>query len=139
MPGPAMRSLAILMLLAGTASADRPCERVGNHLAELSALAKPAEVRVSVARRCEKDHWAPEVQACFVAAPTGAVAERCLDQLGADQRKLLDVDADHVGDPGFASWTLRRPLLVRAAFARQLHDQGMVAYQNGRYDFAIRK
>src|ERR1051325_10296142 len=149
-----MRLLPIIVLVASAhaAQADRPCERVGNHVAALSALAKPAEVRMSVARRCERDHWTTEVQACFVAAPTGAVAERCLDQLSKDQRKLLEGDADRVGDPGFASWSLRRPLLVRAAAAtvampiafdvakaRDLHDPGMLAYQNGRYDSAIRK
>ena len=138
-----MRYLPIFVLLAAatTAAADpaKPCDRAGNHVAELTALAKPAEVRVAVARRCEKDHWSRELEACFVAAPTGAVAERCLDQLGKDQRKLLESDAEHIGDVGFLSWTMRRPLLVQTAAARALHEQGLAEYREGHYRFAIRK
>jgi tetratricopeptide (TPR) repeat protein len=172
-----MRAPGVLMLVsllwgAAQASAGTPCERVGDRVLDVAvadksprgAKADPAKVASAVARRCDKDRWSTDAQACFTAAVTTSDADRCLDRLTKDQRTLLAGDADRLGDTSrtpeartqvrrFVQWLERRPAPVitatpvvattasseTTARARLLYKQGLTAYQTGRYELAIQK
>jgi hypothetical protein len=65
-------------------------------------------------RRCEKDHWSRDAQACFTSAASSNDAQRCLDKLGREQRTQLEGDADRLGDAKLTHWLARRVLVARA-------------------------
>lgn len=156
----------VVVGLAGTASADpvraqlgSPCQRASVRVA--AGLDAVATVQPLIGRRCEKDRWSREAQACLTAAGTSVEAQRCLEKLTKDQRTALEGDADRLGDVRLQKWLARRayfgarpalppnitPNITLAVFtdapdigrARLLQKQGVSAYQAGRYDFAVRK
>ena len=176
-----MRALTLCLagLLAARSSSAGPtrakqvepsaCGPVADRVADtLTTPAARRAIHDLVARRCDRDRWSAEVNACLVAARTGVDGQHCLDRLSKDQLRALEGDADRLSDPGadvrtafarFEQWVLRRPLAVRVAAqaftvmtvaldapdstdpgrARTLHDQGVAAYQVGKLDLAIKK
>ncbi|HEY5945577.1 MAG TPA: tetratricopeptide repeat protein [Kofleriaceae bacterium] len=130
------------------------CQRTAVTLTKLIEAGDKAQALVG--RRCEKDRWSRDAQACFTGAASSLDAKQCLDKLSRDQRTQLEGDADRLGDGRLMQW-LQKRLLVASALppptitlavwqdtpdnkqARVLHQQGLSAYQAGRYDAAVRK
>jgi tetratricopeptide (TPR) repeat protein len=160
-----MRGLwfAILIGSAGIALAEPSVARLGPacqrvSLRVTSAIDANAKAQPLVGRRCERDRWSRDAQACFLAAVTGPEAQRCLDKLSKEQRTAIEGDADRLGDTRLQKWLARRPpiasrglppVVTLAVLAeapgydlgkvRLLQKQGVTAYQAGHYDLALRK
>jgi tetratricopeptide (TPR) repeat protein len=108
-----------------------------------------------IGRRCEKDRWSRDAQACFASSGSSVDAQRCLDKLSKDQRTQLEGDADRLNDSKLTQWLAKRVMVARALppptitlavleetdlrQVRLLQQQGMSAYQAGHYDNAVRK
>ena len=137
------------------ADATKPvCQRAAQIVTKL--ISASDKTQTLLGRRCEKDKWSRDAQACFASAGTSADAQRCLDKLGKDQRTQLEGDADRLNETKLTQWLSRRTLVARALppptitlavleaptdvkQGRVLQSQGLSAYQAGRYDTAIRK
>ena len=130
------------------------CQRAAQTVTKL--ISASDKTQTLLGRRCEKDKWSRDAQACFASAGTSGDAQRCLDKLGKDQRTQLEGDADRLNEAKLTHWLSRRVQVARAlppptiTFAvlettpdldrsRALRSQGMSAYQAGRYDAAVRK
>jgi tetratricopeptide (TPR) repeat protein len=154
-----MRALVVVAVVVcgGYASADpaKPvCQRAAITVTKLVQATE--KVQALLGRRCEKDRWSRDAQACFTTSVTSSDAQHCLDKLSKEQRTQLEGDADRLGDQKFQQWLLRRVLIARALppptvtlavldttpdprQVRVLQHQGLSAYQAGRYDFAVKK
>ncbi len=153
-----MRGLLVVTLVAGTlpvhADPAKPvCQRTAIAMTKL--IGGSDKMQTLLGRRCDKDHWSRDAQACFAASSSGGEARACLDKLSKDQRTQLEGDADRLGDPKLTQWLTRRVLVARTLPApiklamlddsvdprrvRLLRAQGVSAYQAGRYESAVRK
>lgn len=154
-----MRGLLVAAVVVGVSpvAADpaKPvCQRAALTVTTLIKASDKAQTLLG--RRCEKDRWSRDAQACFASAGSSGDAQRCIEKLNKDQRTQLEGDADRLGDGKLTQWLARRVLVARALppptitlavfeaspdprEARQLQQQGMSAYQAGRYDSAVRK
>jgi tetratricopeptide (TPR) repeat protein len=129
------------------------CQRAAQTVTKLIGATDKAQTLLG--RRCERDRWSRNAQACFASATTRTDAQFCLDKLNKEQRTQLEGDADRLGEPKLVQWLSRRvqiastlpPTVTLAVLqatpqrdkARVLHDQGLSAYKAGRYDSAVRK
>jgi tetratricopeptide (TPR) repeat protein len=158
-----MRGLvvAVVLVWAVPAHADAPslapkaaCQRAAQTVTKLITATDKAQTLLG--RRCEKDKWSRDAQGCFATVTSRTDAQRCLDKLSKGQRTQLEGDADRLGETKLVQWLSRRmqvahalppPAVTLAVFevnpehdkARLLRNQGLSAYQAGRYDSAVRK
>ena len=154
-----MRGLLIAAVVVGTlpAHADpaKPvCQRTAITMTKV--IGGSDKVQTLLGRRCDKDKWSRDAQACFASSSSGGEARACLDKLSKDQRTQLEGDADRLGDAKLTQWLTRRVLMARTQQPapillalldepvdvrriRLLRAQGVSAYQAGRYDSAVRK
>ncbi|HEX5059941.1 MAG TPA: tetratricopeptide repeat protein [Kofleriaceae bacterium] len=154
-----MRGLLVVAVVVGWAlpAAADPAKPVCQRAAQtVTVLIKASDkAQTLIGRRCEKDRWSRDAQACFAGSGSSVDAQRCLDKLSKDQRTQLEGDADRLNDSKLTQWLAKRVMVARALppptitlavldetdlrQARLLQQQGMSAYQAGRYDYAVRK
>jgi tetratricopeptide (TPR) repeat protein len=147
----------VVVVSAASAYADPPkpvCQRAAQSLTKLIGASE--KVHTLISRRCERDRWSRDTQACFAAATSATESYQCVDKLSKQQRTQLEGDADRLNELKLTQWLARRVLLARAlppptitlvaldatpdpTKSRTLRNQGMSAYQAGRYGAAVRK
>jgi len=153
-----MRGLLVVAVVgwalpAAADSAKPVCQRAAQTVTVLIKASDKAQTLIG--RRCEKDRWSRDAQGCFASSGSSVDAQRCLDKLSKDQRTQLEGDADRLNDSKLSQWLAKRVMVARALppptitlavldetdmrQARLLQQQGMSAYQAGRYDYAVRK
>src|SRR5215510_11412379 len=94
--------------------ASRPaaaCQRSAQSLTKL--IGASDKVQAVISRRCERDRWSRDAQACFTAAASTPESYQCVDKLSKEQRTQLEGDADRLNEAKLTQWLARRALLAR--------------------------